>query len=527
MNKEKKGLFGKSSKKSKKAPNQNAVLISGPTGFRAGVHVDKDFTWAGDPQEAFDLQFTLGEGAYGKVYKAIMKQTGAELAIKSVSLSQQESESIQEEINVLKDCRHTNIVCYYGSAVPDPDSLWILMDFCEMGSVLDLCKTRPTKSLTEDQVGTVLGSVLKGLNYLHSKKIIHRDIKAGNILVNAAGEVKIADFGISSQIREGKQKAKTVIGTPLFMSPEVIEGKDYTYLADVWSLGITAIECAEGAPPRSDLTALRAMYVIVNEPAPSLKEHERWSGGFYNFVACCLQKNPTRRPPTAALLKDQFIEQSLARAKDIMAQLLQEYYAAVKTDSRRDKERDQFDMSALAMSDSRREAREQVETRAMMEEEEVEREEEVVGGRYVEPGTLARPIQRFDATDKRRTVEERSISSSYLTMERPEPAGASYREEEVEEVVLVGREERETRNYTTLEKRASPRATLEKPVGSDSRETLEVETPHQGGGEERPADFDPVVLQSMLNELTEWRQRTQQLEDSIRRYLAAVGGEYM
>eukprot|EP00009_Paramoeba_aestuarina_P007356 CAMPEP_0201518238 /NCGR_PEP_ID=MMETSP0161_2-20130828/9141_1 /ASSEMBLY_ACC=CAM_ASM_000251 /TAXON_ID=180227 /ORGANISM="Neoparamoeba aestuarina, Strain SoJaBio B1-5/56/2" /LENGTH=473 /DNA_ID=CAMNT_0047915959 /DNA_START=226 /DNA_END=1644 /DNA_ORIENTATION=+ len=471
---DKKGLFSIPSKKSKKASAINSsVTISGPTSFRTGVHVDRDFTWQGDPKDAFELQSKLGEGAYGSVYKAIMKSTQAELAIKNIKISQQESESIQEEMKILKECRDKNIVCYYGCAVPNSSSLWILMDLCEKGSVLDLMKTMPGKKFNEDQVGAFMGPVLSGLSYLHSKNIIHRDIKAANILVTSSGEVKIGDFGISAQISEGKSaKAKTIIGTPLFMAPEVIDGKKYTHNSDVWSLGITAIECAEGKPPRDELSALRAMYVIVHEPAPKLTDHEKWSQDFYNFVSCCLQKNPTRRPPAQTLEKDPWIEKSSIGAKSVMSSLLQNLSSRKKT----------VTSSSFVMEKEGELEEEEIETEGVMERETESsaslREERVASSPYL---SMEKPA-----------YEERESASNYLTLEKPSSEVSERESSEVEERRGGG-------GYLTLEKEERLPMSPSKPSSKSSSSSSSSSTASLASGR-----VDVNDLHVLLEELAEW-----------------------
>jgi len=313
----------KGSKRLRKSGKQ-LVSISGPQNFRQTLHVDTEMKWKeDDPAESFQIVRKLGEGAYGSVYKAIHKTSSIELAIKSVLLEREEQAEVEKEMEILKDCRHPNVVAYYGCCAHH-DYLWILMEFCEMGSILDLMKVLPEKHLEEAEIAAIFAPVVKGLHLLGSDMgIIHRDIKSANILLTAEGVPKIADFGISSTIENHSKSAHTVIGTPLFMSPEVVEGRAYTNKTDIWSLGITAIECAEGVPPLMGENPLRAMYRISREPPPTLKVPEKWSDSFQRFVSQCLQKDPAERPEPAQLLFHDFLRRHADPGRKTLVSLIQ------------------------------------------------------------------------------------------------------------------------------------------------------------------------------------------------------------
>lgn len=160
------------------------------------------------------------------------------------------------------------------------------------------------RPLKESEVAAILHFVVRGLQYLHSKDIIHRDIKAGNVLLDNKGVAKLADFGVSSRLQESNGKTASNKGTPLWMAPEVLDGGiRYDLSADVWSLGIMAIELAEGKPPHMEMNLMRAMMHILNEPPPSLSHPEAWSDAFCAFVDACLQKDANRRPTACGLLQ--------------------------------------------------------------------------------------------------------------------------------------------------------------------------------------------------------------------------------
>ncbi|KAG7278212.1 hypothetical protein CRUP_012708 [Coryphaenoides rupestris] len=220
------------------------------------------------PEEVFDVLEKLGEGSYGSVFKAHVKETGEIVAIKQVPV-ESDLQEIIKEISIMQQCNSPHVVRYYGSYFKNTD-LWIVMEFCAAGSVSDLMRLRG-KTLSEHEVSTVLQSTLKGLEYLHFMRKIHRDIKAGNILLTAEGQAKLADFGVAGQLTDTMAKRNTVIGTPFWMAPEVIQEIGYNCVADVWSLGITAIEMVEGKPPYSDIHPMRHPFVRSAKPSSTLK----------------------------------------------------------------------------------------------------------------------------------------------------------------------------------------------------------------------------------------------------------------
>ncbi|VDK81080.1 unnamed protein product [Onchocerca ochengi] len=256
------------------------------------------------PEEVFDVVGKLGEGSYGSVHKAIHKETGHVLAVKKVPVDTDLQEIIKE-ISIMQQCDSKYVVKYYGSYFKNSD-LWIVMEYCGAGSVSDIMRIRK-KTLNEAEIGAVTRDVLKGLRYLHDLKKIHRDIKAGNILLNAEGHGKLADFGVAGQLTDTMAKRNTVIGTPFWMAPEVIQEIGYDTKADIWSLGITAMEMAEGRPPHADIHPMRAIFMIPTKPPPTLKSEADWSQDFVNFVGQCLVKNPDERKSAHDLLEHPFV----------------------------------------------------------------------------------------------------------------------------------------------------------------------------------------------------------------------------
>ncbi|XP_041975076.1 serine/threonine-protein kinase 3 isoform X2 [Aricia agestis] len=256
------------------------------------------------PEEVFDIICKLGEGSYGSVYKALHKESGQVLAIKQVPVDTDLQEIIKE-ISIMQQCDSPYVVKYYGSYFKNTD-LWIVMEYCGAGSVSDIMRLRK-KTLSEDEIATILCDTLKGLEYLHRRRKIHRDIKAGNILLNTEGHAKLADFGVAGQLTDTMAKRNTVIGTPFWMAPEVIQEIGYDCVADVWSLGITALEMAEGKPPYGDIHPMRAIFMIPTKPPPSFREPDQWSPEFIDFVSQCLVKNPEERATAEYLLTHEFI----------------------------------------------------------------------------------------------------------------------------------------------------------------------------------------------------------------------------
>ncbi|XP_009878126.1 PREDICTED: serine/threonine-protein kinase 10-like [Charadrius vociferus] len=270
-------------------------------------HVRRDV----DPEEVWLVLGELGDGAFGKVFKAQNKVTGALAAAKVIETpSEEELEDYVVEIEILACCDHPNITKLL-DALYWNGQLWILVEFCPGGAV-DAAILELEKGLTEEQIRAVCKQLLLALQYLHGCKIIHRDVKAGNVLLTLDGDVKLADFGVSAKNSSTVQRRVSFIGTPYWMAPEVVQCETskespYGYKADIWSLGITLIEMAEMEPPYHELNPLRVLLKITKSQPPTLRHPTRWSEDFKDFLRKSLEKSPEARWSASQLLQHPFV----------------------------------------------------------------------------------------------------------------------------------------------------------------------------------------------------------------------------
>ncbi|KAI8078823.1 Pkinase-domain-containing protein [Halteromyces radiatus] len=273
----------------------------------------------------------IGKGAYGSVYKGINNKTKQVVAIKILNLDTEEDDvvDIQKEITMLSQLTHAksqNITRFYGSILNDT-KLWIIMDYAAGGSIRTIMKAG---ILEEKYISIIVREVLLALSYLHKNLIIHRDIKAANILLTAEGDVQLCDFGVAGQTSVNHLKRNTFVGTPYWMAPEVIrEGASYDYKADIWSLGITVYEMATGNPPLAHVDPMRAIILIPKSKPPTLDAS--FSPAIREFVDLCLCEEPSERWNADDLAKTKFIKNTSKTNKTILRDIITRYEDWKKT----------------------------------------------------------------------------------------------------------------------------------------------------------------------------------------------------
>ncbi|XP_040905779.1 STE20-like serine/threonine-protein kinase isoform X2 [Toxotes jaculatrix] len=270
-------------------------------------HVHRDV----NPEEIWEIIGELGDGAFGKVYKAQNKQNGTLAAAKVIDTkTEDELEDYMVEIDILASCNHHYIVKLL-DAFYFEGKLWILIEFCAGGAV-DAIMLELERPLTEPQIRVVCKQTLEALSYLHENKIIHRDLKAGNVLLSLDGDVKLADFGVSAKNTKTLQRRDSFIGTPYWMAPEVVmcetsKDRPYDYKADIWSLGVTLIELAQIEPPNHEMNPMRVLLKIAKSEPPTLMHPSRWSPEFNDFLRKALDKNVDNRWSAVQLLQHPFV----------------------------------------------------------------------------------------------------------------------------------------------------------------------------------------------------------------------------
>ncbi|KAK9762280.1 Protein kinase, variant 2 [Basidiobolus ranarum] len=268
----------------------------------------KSIVSQGDPTNLYLKLKKIGQGASGSVYVARSLNSNQKVAIKQMDLAHQpRKELIVNEILVMKEAQHPNIVNFLDSFLVQSSELWVIMELMEGGALTDVIDNN---SLTETHIATICLETCRGLYHLHSQNIIHRDIKSDNVLLDAEGHVKITDFGFCAKLTEHKNKRATMVGTPYWMAPEVVKQKEYGAKVDIWSLGIMAIEMIENEPPYLDEEPLKALYLIATNGTPTLKKPEFLSRELKSFLAECLCVDVRSRANSAELLQHDFLRRA-------------------------------------------------------------------------------------------------------------------------------------------------------------------------------------------------------------------------
>ncbi|KAF3901726.1 PAK-2p27 [Arthrobotrys entomopaga] len=277
----------------------------------------------GDPNQSYTKIKKVGQGASGSVYVAKINANAVSenalnyaaqqshskrvnVAIKQMDLAHQpRKELIVNEILVMKESQHPNIVNFLDAFLKGTSELWVIMEYMEGGALTDVIDNNP---LEEDHIATICFETCKGLQHLHSQKIIHRDIKSDNVLLDAQGHVKITDFGFCAKLTDQKAKRATMVGTPYWMAPEVVKQKEYGPKVDIWSLGIMAIEMIESEPPYLNEEPLKALYLIATNGTPALKKPDKLSKELKSFLAFCLCVDVKSRATAEELLQHDFLQ---------------------------------------------------------------------------------------------------------------------------------------------------------------------------------------------------------------------------
>lgn len=302
-----------------------------------GLSQHIDISRLAAPDERFHLLEMIGEGTYGEVYCALDKSANRRVAVKILESIPDNVEEIEEEFLVLRDLsNHKNIPSFVGiflkrGSILEEDQLWFVMELCTGGSVTDLVQGLRCRGgrLSDQQIAYIIRETVQALIYLHENHCMHRDVKGHNILLTEDAHVKLVDFGVSSHLAATIARRNTSVGTPYWMAPEVIAceqqlDQSYDSRCDVWSIGITAIELAEGDPPLCELHPMRALFQIPRNPPPSLAHPKDFSATLVDFISECLVKDMEQRPFSKELIHHPFLKSVAGFADKVRLELRDE-----------------------------------------------------------------------------------------------------------------------------------------------------------------------------------------------------------
>eukprot|EP01084_Bolivina_argentea_P041771 77106_1 len=277
----------------------------------------------------------IGKGGFGRVYKCIDTRTLKVFAIKTITtrnLNAQQKKDIQSEVELLASLPpHENIVQYI-ETVQDSTFFCIVLEYVDLGSLLSFIRQFGTE-VTEQNIASFIIQILSGLHFLHEQGIIHRNIKASNVLITSDGVAKLADVGVAIKNKGGGKEE--VAGSAYWMAPEIIEGGTLTPSVDIWATGATAIELFTGHPPYHNLLPMSALFRIVKDPHPEIPA--KASNLFKEFLYQTFCKDPSRRPSAGDLISHKWL-----------LNMIQDANQEVKTeekddDTSTDNEHDAFD----------------------------------------------------------------------------------------------------------------------------------------------------------------------------------------
>ena len=259
-----------------------------------------------DPLLTYKLDAMIGQGAFGEVWRATELGTGRVVALKKMIVTPKNNKHLATEIHIQKSSVHPNIVAFLDCFL-HAENLWVVLEYMDLGSLTKILEEFPSFILGEPEIAYVCLESLKALSYIHSLHRLHRDIKSDNILISSSGSIRLADFGFAAQLTAQHSQRHTVIGTPYWMAPEVIEGVEYGPKVDIWSLGIMVRECLEGFPPYMDLPSAKALFLIITKGLPKLANAQKYTPELNNFLDLCLARDAEDRPDAIQLLQHPFL----------------------------------------------------------------------------------------------------------------------------------------------------------------------------------------------------------------------------